>query len=215
MSDKINCLIDMLTGYNGSLVFNPWRDIDDMDSVNFPYISRIQRLVQHLSVDAKYLLIGEAPGYQGCHFSGVPFTNEKLLIDGIIPRVRCDHRFTNRELPWSEPSATVIWRTLNSLSIAESTVLWNAFAFHPHCAGKVYSNRAPTKEELLGNKHILRTVVEMFPGATMVAVGNVAKRALFDLGYSNFEHVRHPSMGGATKFRDGMESLVLNHESKG
>lgn len=204
---QIEFLLERLQSFSAPNVFNPWDKSDPLDAQEDPAEKRQWRLARHLDCRPKYLLIGEAPGYQGCHFSGVPFTNEKLLLDGVIPRVKCDQRITTRPLPWSEPSATVIWRTLHFLNIAESTVLWNAFAFHPHCAGKPYSNRAPTKNELKANVHILALVVSIFPNAKMVAVGNVAKRALSDLGYIS-DHVRHPSMGGATKFREGMEKIA-------
>lgn len=191
----------------GPAVFNPWRDYDPMDLTELGWLARCERLVRHFLTRPKLLLVGEAPGYQGCHFSGVPFTSESLLCEGVIPRIDKCGRFTTRPRPWCEPSATIVWRELHRLGIAEKTVMWNAFAFHPHKPGKLYSNRAPTKEELSANRRILNMVVRHFRGARVVAIGNVAHKALADLGY-RVDKVRHPSMGGANEFRAGLAELV-------
>jgi len=197
-----------LCGFQSENVFNPWVDQDPLDLPGDGASDRRIRLNRHFSRDAKYLLIGEAPGYRGCHFSGIPFTCEKQLCDGIVPRLPVHARFTTRDLPWSEGSATVIWSTLYELGIAEQTVLWNAFAFHPHLPGDLYSNRTPTREELLCGMDILAMVVEAFPGATRIAVGKTAATTLKNLNFRIDHEVRHPSMGGANQFRAQMRNLV-------
>lgn len=207
-----------LRAYSASNVFNPWKDTDPLDRERaFAAVARRDRLRAHFKCKARFVLIGEAPGYQGCRFSGVPFTNEALICTGAIPRVselglsqRClSHpRFTTRDKPWSEPSATIVWRTLHSLGIAESTVMWNTFPFHPHKPGEPYSNRPPTKQEVLDGKPYLLAMLNLFKDAAVVAVGQVAYSALSDLGVSVTARVRHPSMGGAHEFEDGMGELV-------
>jgi uracil-DNA glycosylase len=202
-------LIMSLREFTAPNVFNPWRDVDPLDRLlAFGPSDRRARLYRHFECKPRFLLIGEAPGYQGCHFSGVPFTNEKLILDGAIPRITWEGRITKRPLPWSEPSATIVWRTLHELGIAESTVMWNAFAWHPHKLGEPMSNRAPTKDELIAGKPYLAAVVEHFSGARVVAVGKVSAHLLDKLGVETDGAVRHPSMGGATAFRDGMRELV-------
>ena len=197
-----------LIEFNSAGVFNPWRDMDPLDATLDAAKVRQARLAAHLcNIDAKYLLIGEAPGYRGCHFSGIPFTCEKQLCDGIVPRLPGHSRFTTRDLPWSEGSATVIWSTLYELGIAEQTVLWNAFAFHPHVIGNPLSNRTPTPRELVANADILAMVVQGFPNAKRIAVGKAALRTLSSLGLDARE-VRHPSMGGSRQFKDQMREMV-------
>src|ERR1700719_1871961 len=85
-----------LREYRSDNVFNPWGDSDPLDLPFASPLERAERLEAHFDVDAKYLLIGEAPGYRGCHFSGIPFTCEKQLIKGEVPRVKCPKRLTNR-----------------------------------------------------------------------------------------------------------------------
>jgi uracil-DNA glycosylase len=193
----------------GDNCFNPWVDRDPLDATSDGPLGRRIRLGRHLDRDAKFLLIGEAPGYRGCHFSGIPFTCEKQLCDGVIPGLPPRGRFTLRELPWSEGSATVIWSTLYELDIAEQTVCWNAFAFHPHEPGNPYSNRTPTRDELLCSMGILTDVVEQFPGARRIAVGKTAARTLKNLNFRIDHEVRHPSMGGARQFKEQMRALVV------
>jgi uracil-DNA glycosylase len=204
MSDLIN----LIASIEMPNVFNPWRHDDPLDVAPLGHVARLERLRQHFDHTPKYLLIGEAPGYQGCHFSGVPFTHEKMLLDGTVPRVECDRRITTRERPWCEPSATIVWGTLHKLGIAADVVMWNAFAWHPHKPGEPMSNRTPTLTELYAGREILAAVVRRFASATLIAVGNKSRDLLCNLGYWHAKHVRHPSMGGANEFREGMAALT-------
>lgn len=198
-------LIRYIAAFRSEDVFNPWGQSDEMDEGS--HLDRQHRLLRHFDCDAQYLLVGEAPGYQGCHFSGVAFTNEALVYTGAIPRIEGGKRFTTRERPWSEPSASIVWGTLHKLGIADKTVLWNAFAWHPHKPGEPMSNRAPTTAELKAGASVLRAVCEQFPRAQIIAVGRVAEKALETVGMKPHAAVRHPSMGGATKFRNQMREL--------
>lgn len=207
----IDTIIAMLREFTAPTVFNPWRDTDPLDACDNAPALRCDRLRAHFDAEEpRFLLIGEAPGYQGCHFSGVPFTNESLLCAGAIPRIEKCERFTKRDRPWSEPSASIVWRELHKLGIAETTVMWNAFAFHPHKPGEPMSNRAPTRDELKLGLPILNRVVAHFSdiGILTVAVGNVSYETLNRIGIRCTYRVRHPSMGGANEFRAGMKALL-------
>jgi uracil-DNA glycosylase len=171
-------------------------------------VGRAARLAAHFAVRPALLLLGEAAGYQGCHFSGIPFTNEKLILAGRIPRVAAEGRLTSRPRPWCEPSATIVWTALHTLGIAERVVLWNSFAWHPFVPERPYSNRAPTPDELAAGRPILDQVLDTFSAAPLVAVGKVAERTLVALGRIPHASVRHPSMGGAHKFRTGLATIV-------
>jgi uracil-DNA glycosylase len=211
MSDGLVELIDgAIRNFESPEVFNPWNQSDplDCDQEMAPLYRRL-RLHHHFDCSPDLILIGEAPGYQGCHFSGIAFTNESLIVREQIPRVlsRYGPRLTTRAAPWSEPSATVVWQTLYRLGIAESTVMWNAFAWHPHKQGDTMTNRAPTQSELIKGAPILRAVLDHFSGAKVIAVGNIAEATLKKLGISISAKVRHPSMGGATQFRAQMAAL--------
>jgi len=210
MSDQTGALLQKLLAVHLPDVFNPWTDVDPMDvSISAP-AARLERLRAHFSVRPAVVLCGEAPGFQGCHFSGVPFTSEALLCEGAIPRCETSPRLTTRPRPWSEPSARIVWKALYEFGLAERTVLWNTFAFHPHKPGEPYTNRTPRSEEIEAGAEILRAVLGHFSaqGAAIVAVGRVAERTLQRFGISVRAQVQHPSYGGAPKFRAGLAELV-------
>lgn len=194
------------------IAFNPWTEVDSLDVVpDIAALARRNRLAMHLDVYPEYLLIGEAPGWRGCHFSGVPFTSEALLMSGGIPRIqRLIDRITTRDPPFAESAATIVWRTLYQLGIAERTVLWNAMATHPHFEADLHSNRRPSRAELRSelNVQVLRQIMDAYPGVRVVAVGDIATTHLHWLGYRDCYQVRHPSMGGATLFAEGMREIV-------
>lgn len=200
---------DQIGTFTKENVFNPWLESDDLDiePANAPG-DRRKRLAQHFDCDPQFVLIGEAPGYQGCHFSGVPFTNEALLVDRAVPRVTIEHdRITHRPLPWREPSATIVWGELYKLKLAERVVMWNAYAWHPFNKGEMHSNRTPTKSELSAGIGVLRSVLSLFPHARVIAVGNNAEWSLCQLGIRYDGKVRHPANGGANEFRKQLAAL--------
>jgi uracil-DNA glycosylase len=216
MSD-LDAWLDALMRFRSENVFNPWWDEDVLDAggIGHGHTGRALRLKQHLECSPMLLLIGEAPGYQGCHFSGVPFTNEKLLLQGCVPRVQLlpevlglTPRITTRRLPFCEPSATIVWDMLHKLGIADRVVMWNAFAWHPHKPGNLMSNRAPTKQELGEGLPILRGLLAMFNGVPVVPIGKVAERTLANLRIAALPALRHPAMGGANAFRNGLRHLI-------
>jgi hypothetical protein len=203
-------VLSALVGFSAPNVFNPWASSDSMDAqAGSPgYLARRERLLCHLNTQPLLLLVGEAPGFRGCHFSGIPFTNERLILAGRIPRVSGASRITTRKTPFSEPSATVVWGELNDLGIADRIVMWNAFAWHPHKPNSPYSNRAPSRTELRDGLPVLQGVLSHFAGVPIVPVGRVSENTLKELGVATLESVRHPAMGGATLFRSGLRRLL-------
>ncbi len=142
---------------------------------------RRERLAAYLEErrGARLLLVGEAAGYRGARVSGVPFTSERQLTGE----------------PPGEASATIVHRVLSELGIADDVLLWNVVPTHPHRPGRPASNRAPTSGETEAGLCFVR---ELARGRTVVAIGRVAQRAL------GGPYVRHPSHGGATRFREGL-----------
>ena len=185
----------------GPHVFNPWMQHDPTtDVTRTAPRERLDRLAAHLSIKARYLFVGEAPGYQGCKVTGIPFTSERLILEGEIPRVNTDlERLTSRSRPWSEPSATIVWGTLNKLGIAEESILWNAFPWHPHLPQQHHSNRTPTIAERTIGLPILKKLLQLYPKGQVFAIGRNAEWSLQQIGHPGI-HLRHPSMGGARQF---------------
>lgn len=189
-------------------LFHPWLHHCEGDTVLNNADARLERLGRHLACDPEFLVVGEASGYLGMRRSALAFTSEKLLLEGAIPRVPAPAgRLTERRLPYSEPSATIVWRTLKSLGIAENTILWNALPMHPFRPGNVDSNRTPTDAELMLGKPALELLVQTFPSAKLVAVGKKAELLLGQMGLPVVAQVRHPANGGATAFAQGMARL--------
>ncbi len=190
-------------------LFNPWRDCCPHDAAGNGPAEKLARLALHLDCDPEFILAGEAPGYQGCRYSGIAFTSERLLGEGAIPRIPAlAGRLSTRRLPFSEPSATIVWKTLYRLGIAERTILWNAMQLHPYRADNLWSNRTPTPEEIRLGESALRLLVEAFPSARIVAVGKKSEGLLREMGIPIAGSVRHPANGGATEFAAGLKDLM-------
>jgi hypothetical protein len=132
---------------------------------------------------APLLLVGEAAGYRGARVSGIPFTSERQLT-GTGP---------------AEATATVVHRVLGELGLWQDVVLWNVVPTHPHRPGEPASNRAPRRDEIAAG---LPFALELAAGRRVVAVGRVAADAL------GCAYVRHPSRGGAARFRSGLVAAI-------
>lgn len=194
-------------------LFNPWRESCPHDRPINTTEQKLARLAAHLDCDAKLILVGEAPGYQGCRYSGVAFTSERQLIEGVIPRMpQLQGRLTDRGKPFSEPSATIVWRKLRELGIADDVILWNSVQLHPHHPGQPHTNRTPSRDESSLGLPALHLLSAHYPNATFVAIGKNADDILRDAGIPATK-VRHPANGGANKFRDGLEAFI-NQESE-
>jgi uracil-DNA glycosylase len=190
-------------------LFNPWRDHCPHDAEGNGPEQKLERLAQHLDCEPQFILAGEAPGYQGCRYSGIAFTSERLLGEGVIPRIAAPSgRLSTRRLPFSEPSATIVWKTLYRLGIAERTILWNAMQLHPYRTDNLWSNRTPTPDEIKLGEPALRMLTETFPHARIVAVGKKAEGLLHEMGVATAGAVRHPANGGATQFAAGLQGLM-------
>jgi uracil-DNA glycosylase len=198
--------LNLVRSFCAPNVFNPWTDTDPLfDLPDQGPQMRYARLKHHLNTDPALVMIGEAPGFQGCRVAGVCFTSERLIVEGAIPRVSSNgQRISSRPVPFSEPSATIVWSALYRYGLAERTILWNAFAWHPHRPESGQTNRTPRREELDAGKDVLKELERTFSGVTILAVGRTAEGSLAKLGIRTLGCVRHPSMGGAKEFRREM-----------
>lgn len=191
-------------------LFNPWLDAGPDDTALNDAEARIGRLAAHLACEPEFICVGEAAGWLGMKRAAVAFTSERLLLEGAIPRVPVPAgRLTTRRLPYSEPSATIVWKTLRQLGIAERTILWNALPLHPFKPGEPDSNRTPTDAELLQGAPAMRLLVEAFPQAKVVAIGRKSELLLGQMGIPTAGQVRHPANGGATAFSSGLAALKI------
>lgn len=214
-----------LSAYRSAAVFNPWGESDpqhDCDQ-HGAQIRRqqLQHYLQERIGTAKTLLLAEAIGYQGGHFSGIPMTSERLLLGGLAHKnltpelvfsgltPRRTSRPELKPLGFTEPTATIVWGFLAEYGIDPRTVvLWNAFPWHPYQPGKgLLSNRTPKDEELAAGHQVLQQMLALGGFEQVIAVGEKSAAQLQQLAIPATK-VRHPANGGAGKFRAQMLGLL-------
>jgi hypothetical protein len=198
-------------------VFNPWWEVDEQNDIgsNAPAIRRkqLRAYLQQRVEKANFGLIGEAVGYRGGHFSGIPMTSERLLLGktGVLAALK-PRRTSRPEISragFSEPTATIVWGTLLRLGFEpEEFVLWNAFPWHSFdpCRG-LLSNRMPNAPERAAGLPALKAFLGLFPSLQVIAVGKIAAAQLKELGM-NVPCIRHPASGGAKLFRQQIEQIA-------
>ena len=215
---QLDRFVQRLKSSPSGAVFNPWWEVDRKNDIGriAPIIRRqqLRAYVQERLGHAKLVVIGEALGYRGGHFSGIPMTSERMLlreqqhiIAGIKPRRTskpsvCPNGF-------SEPTATIVWGALLKTGVLpDEFVLWNAFPWHSFDPRRgLLSNRMPNKSEQLFGRHALKGFLELFACEQIVALGKIAAAQLKQLGL-NAHCVRHPASGGAKLFRQQIAKIV-------
>jgi len=208
-------------------VFNPWEEVDpEHDATEEAPEIRRRQLRQYLRErreTATHLLIGEAVGYQGGHFSGMAMTSERILLghkqkEGVRPdhvfRHLAPQRTSRPDLKangFSENTATIVWKALIKNRIDPyAVILWNTFPWHPYRPEQgLLTNRTPTDEEFQFAKPFLRAFLALFRHCRVVALGRHAAARVADLGGEPVE-LRHPAHGGAPKFRQGLRDLFAD-----
>jgi hypothetical protein len=224
-ADSIEKFIRSLKKSPSGAVFNPWWQVDKQNDVgrNAPTIRRRQlgAYLRKRLGKVKLAVIGEALGYRGGHFSGIPMTSERILLGkkkdkGIEPEqvfssIKPRRTSKSRKFPegFSEPTATVVWSTLVRLGLTpEQFVLWNAFPWHSFDSRRgMLSNRMPSKSERSDGISVLKAFLNLFSCDEIVALGNVAASQLKELNVETHQ-VRHPASGGAKLFRQQVAMIV-------
>ncbi|HET89873.1 MAG TPA: hypothetical protein ENN99_03910 [Chloroflexi bacterium] len=200
-------IFELLTSYRGDGPFNQYRDTDPELDLPDGAAIRCRNLRQYLETfaNARYVLVGEAAGYAGCRFSGIPFTCEMQLV-GPEPltwtRGLDLARSSRAERLWVERSASIVWPALGDRT---DCVLWNALPWHPRREDDPLSNRSPGRDVDDGLA-VLGCLLALFPAARPYAIGRVAQRALQRIGV-DAPYIRHPSHGGNHKFTAGVAAL--------
>lgn len=183
-------------------VFNLYRVDHPENDIRGGAARRRENLRRYLKAvrDARWLLVGLAPGYRGARFTGVPFTDEhRLCWPGS-----CYDRTGTREYAWREATAGVVMELLGARA---DIACWNVCPWHPHEAGDVLSNADPDAETIGYGLQVLEwLVLRLLPKARIVGVGQIAAEALrgFKVNGRLVEvaaELRHPAHGGANEFR--------------
>ena len=145
-------LIQKLCTYHRPGVFNPWSEYDESCDLgpDAPAI-RCQQLRDYLAPrlsKARIVLVAEAAGYQGCRFTGIPITCERMLLNQhkqIGSAIILGHRGQRtsrpdspymtsrpqREKGMNEPTDTYVWGAVvdNGLD-PRDVLLWNLSLIH-------------------------------------------------------------------------------------
>jgi uracil-DNA glycosylase len=223
-------------------VFNPWWQIDEENDIG-PHSPAIRR--KHLAVyfrerlgKARLAIVGEALGYRGGHFSGIPMTSERMLL-GKKPEIAAalSQRRT-RQVPgdggrrppvqilsgikprrtskpsvcpdgFSEPTATIVWGALLKVGVLpDEFVLWNAFPWH-----SFDPRRGPLSNRMPNKSEQLsgRPVLKAFLELfPCEPIVALGKIAAAQLEQLgvNAHCVRHPASGGAKLFREQIAKIV-------
>jgi hypothetical protein len=219
MDSTLERFLELLKNSPGGAVFNPWWEVDNENDVSSeaPVIRRRQ-LAAYLSArltTARLVLVGEALGYRGGHFTGIAMTSERMLIGGktaieprvIFPDTKAQRTSKQKLRPagFSEATASIVWGTMRQLGVpATRFVLWNVFAWHPYHPGAgILSNRTPTSAELDAGAPVLKAFLELFPCEWAAALGRLSASRL-----PSAERVRHPGSGGSVDFRRQMAAFL-------
>jgi uracil-DNA glycosylase len=238
--NQLDKFLRLLKDSPSGAVFNPWWQVDEENDVA-PHCPAIRR--KHLTAylrerlgNARLAIIGEALGYRGGHFTGIPMTSERILLGkkpeilaAVAARRNASDR-TRRRPPlqvvssieprrtskssvcpngFSEPTATIVWGALLKTGVLpDGFVLWNAFPWHSFDPHRgMLSNRMPNKSEQLCCRTVLKAFLALFPCEEIVALGKIAAAQLEQLGV-NTHCVRHPASGGARLFRQQIAKIV-------
>ena len=159
------------------VLFNPYNGIDPQ--LDLPDGDKVRRenlrgYLESITEAPRVLVVGEAPGPWGCRFSGVLFTNERQLVQGLVPfggRTSGKAGMLHREA-----SADVFWKVMGRYH--PWFLAWNCVPFHPHIAGRKLSIRTPTKGEIEAYAGLLKKIAAIVRPEVTVALGRKAEEAL-------------------------------------
>jgi hypothetical protein len=81
---QVDKFLQLLKASPAGAVFNPWWEVDEQNDIaRTAPMTRRQQLRAYLQQRlgrAKIAIIGEALGYRGGHFTGIPMTSERMLL---------------------------------------------------------------------------------------------------------------------------------------
>jgi len=191
-------------------VHNPWSQTCVMETSINGAIDRKERLIAHLDCEPKLILVGNSARYQESRFTGIPFTSEQQILDGLVPRVQLPEgvsRLSKRGEPMRDKTAEIVWKALYEHGMATSTILCNAVPWHPEGERGAGSDRLPTYREIQLGRIYLQSLLDMHPNVPIAAVGMVAEKALHDLGV-HYNGIKDPDIFGFDAFRESLEIIL-------
>lgn len=210
--------------------FNPYHDC--LPELELPQAQHLRRenlhnYLAHFRVTPTLLILGEAPGWRGCRFTGVPFTSEAQLTSAELPFTgkrtslrratsgmasSADSQAPASAGGYREASASIFWRSLAIYS--QKFLVWNVFPFHPHQPGNPRSNRKPGVKETDLQVPYLLLLIDYLKPTRILAVGKFAQFTLNRLTIP-CQPIRHPSHGGARLFNKQVLEIFEESNPRG
>jgi uracil-DNA glycosylase len=224
-AQSVEQFIRMLKKSPSGAVFNPWWQGDKENDIGrqAPRIRRdhLRAYLYERFKKAQLAVIGEALGYRGGHFSGIPMTSERILLGKkknvgieskqVFGSIKPHRTSKPKKCPdgFSEATATIVWSTLLRLGMRpEQFVLWNAFPWHSFDSRRgMLSNRMPNRAERSNGIPVLEAFLDLFSCDKVIALGNVAAAQLGELDVE-MHRIRHPASGGAKLFRQQIAKIA-------
>jgi len=134
-TDSVERFIRLLKQSPTGAVFNPWWEVDEENDVG-PHSPAIRR--KHLSAylrerlgNARLAIIGEALGYRGGHFTGIPMTSERMLLGKQPDIVAALYERRNQKAKYRNGAHRVplqILATIKSRPTSKPSVCSNGFS---------------------------------------------------------------------------------------
>lgn len=189
-------------------VFNPYRDtcevhdLADAASVRRKNLRTYLTSIEGLEVDT--LWMGRDLGYRGGRRTGLALTDEQNL-----PRMAATYpgsapKKATKGPTVAERTAAEIWAVIGQLQ--QPPLLWNVFPFHPHEPEDEMTNRRFSARELAIVTELNQVLIDWLGIRRIICIGQDAETYAQSFGV-HVECVRHPSYGGVTDFRAGMQRL--------
>ena len=156
----------------------------------------------------KILIVGEAPGFKGCRFSGVPFTSEWQLCNEIVPF--SGKQSSTERKPRKERTATIFWKTIEELPLQSGDFfVWNSVPLHPHDPVIPLSNKKPEDEEIGEFVPLLKRIADILNPKKRIALGRKAENT-FCIAGIKAEYIHHPANDIKGEFKIGMKRLFAD-----
>lgn len=189
-------------------VFNPYRDQCAVhDLANAPAMRR-KNLRDYLaaveSLGTDTIWMGRDLGYRGGRRTGLALTDEARLPMFAAHYPGSAPSKATKGPSVAERTAAEIWAVLGRLD--RPPLLWNVFPFHPHDADDPMTNRRFAARELSEVADLNAELIAWLGIRRIVCIGQdaTAYAATFRI---EVDCVRHPSYGGVTDFRQGMQRI--------